>query len=342
MRAPGFYFRPPGLASFLLLPFGMAYGAVAAWRMRQPGERVGVPAICIGNPTLGGAGKTPTAIAVAQLLAAMGEKPAFVSRGYGGNDAGPVPVDAAAHDAARVGDEPLLLARHFPTVVARDRLAGARLAAASGASVLVLDDGFQNPSLAKDCSLLVIDGATGVGNGDVFPAGPLRAPLTAQLALAQGIVRVGAGEASRTVESQAGAMGLPLFGARIVPEPEAAVALKGQKVLAFAGIGRPEKFFASLRELGADVVEACGFDDHHRFSVDEARDLLTAAKARGLVLATTEKDMARIQGDPALAELAAQATTLPVRLEFEDVEGVRRLLERTLRWARTQDLTRSA
>jgi tetraacyldisaccharide 4'-kinase len=334
MRAPGFYFRPPGLASFLLLPLGTLYGAVAAWRLRQRGERVGVPVICIGNPTLGGAGKTPTAIAMAQLLAAMGERPAFVSRGYGGSDAGPVQVGANAHDAAQVGDEPLLLARYFPTFVAHDRLAGARLAAASGASVLVLDDGFQNPSLTKDCSLLVIDGAVGVGNGDVFPAGPLRAPLAAQLALAQGIVRVGVGEASRSLESRASTMGLPVFAAKLVPNTQAAAALKDKKVLAFAGIGRPEKFFESLRDLGADVAETRGFDDHHRFSAHEARELLAAAKVRGLQLFTTEKDLARMQGDPALQELAANSLALPVRLQFVDEKAVRSLLERTLKRAR--------
>lgn len=334
MRAPGFYFRPPGLTAFLLLPFGTAYGAVAAWRMRRPGERAGVPVICIGNPTLGGAGKTPTAIAVALLLAAIGEKPAFVSRGYGGRDAGPAQVDAKAHEAARVGDEPLLLAQHFPTFVARDRLAGARLAAASGASVLVLDDGFQNPSLTKDCSLLVIDGATGVGNGDVFPAGPLRAPLAAQLALAQGIVRVGVGEASRAVESHAGTIGLPVFGAQLVPDQAAAAALKDKKVLAFAGIGRPEKFFDTLKAAGAEVVEARGFDDHHRYSAADARELLTAAKARGLQLVTTEKDLARMQGDAVLTELSANSRVLPVRLQFDDEAAVRMLLERTLKRAR--------
>jgi tetraacyldisaccharide 4'-kinase len=144
------------------------------------------------------------------------------------------------------------------------------------------------------------------------------------------------------VESQAGVTGLPVFGARLVPEPAAAAALKGKKILAFAGIGRPEKFFETLKESGAEIVERRSFDDHHRFTSDEARELLVAAKTRGLLLVTTEKDFARMQGDPALAELAAQATALPVRLMFDDVEGVRRLLERTLRRARTQDLARPA
>lgn len=334
MRVPGFYNRPPGLASFLLLPFGILYSAVAAWRMRRPGERAGVPVICVGNPTLGGAGKTPTAIAVAQMLAAMGEKPGFLSRGYGGNDAGPVLVDADTHSAAQIGDEPLLLAGHFPAFVARDRLAGARLAAASGISVLVLDDGFQNPALVKDCSLLVIDGESGIGNGDVFPAGPLRAPLGAQLSFAQALVRVGSGVGSRPVEERAQMKGLPVFGAKLVPDEGSLTALKSKPLLAFAGIGRPEKFFESLKAAGAVVVESHSFDDHHRFTADEARDLIDAAKRGNLSLVTTEKDLARMRGDTALEKLAAQSSTLPVRLQFDDEAAVKALLERTLKRAR--------
>jgi tetraacyldisaccharide 4'-kinase len=334
MRAPAFYFQRPGLRSFILLPFAIVYGAVAARRMGLPGERAGVPVICIGNPTLGGAGKTPTAIAIAQMLAAMGEKPVFLSRGYGGSHAGPVTVDGGGQSATSVGDEPLLLVRHFPTVVARDRVAGARLAAAQGASVLVMDDGFQNPSLSKDCSLLVVDATVGTGNNDVFPAGPLRAPLAAQLAQAEAVVRVGAGDASRLLEDQAGAMGLPVFTASLVPDAKAAASLKGRKLLAFAGIGRPEKFFATLREIGAQVIEARSFGDHHRYTAHDAGALLGAAEAQRLTLATTEKDMVRMQGDPALAELSAAAKALPVELQFADREAVRRLLDRALKRAR--------
>jgi len=334
MRVPGFYYRPPGLASFLLLPFALAYGAVVAWRMRKTGERAGVPVICIGNPTLGGAGKTPTTIAVAQMLAAMGEKPGFLSRGYGGSDAGPVLVDADTHAASQVGDEPLLLARHFPTFVARDRVAGARLAAASGISVLVLDDGFQNPALEKDCSLLVIDGESGIGNGDVFPAGPLRAPLDVQLSLTHAVVRVSTGKGSRPVEERARMMGLPVLGAQLVPDEGALAAFKSKPLLAFAGIGRPEKFFATLKAAGAIVVESHSFDDHHRYTADEARDLIDAAKRGNLSLVTTEKDLARMRGDAALKKLAAQSSTLPVRLQFDDEAAVKALLERTLTRAR--------
>ncbi len=330
MRAPAFYYRRPGLLSFLLLPFGIAYGAAAAWRMNRPGVRAGVPVICIGNPTLGGAGKTPTAIAVAQLLAEAGERPAFLSRGYGGTDAGPVLVDPAAQTAEQVGDEPLLLARHFPAVVARDHVAGARLAVGNGATVLVLDDGFQNPALEKDCSLLVIDAEAGIGNGDVFPAGPLRAPLATQLARAQGLVRVGSGEGSRKVEDQARMMNIPVLAGRLVPDADAAEELRGQTALAFAGIGRPEKFFESLRAAGAELAGTRSFPDHHRFTAAEARALLEAARNRNAQLVTTEKDMARMLGDAALAELRAQTKTLPVRLRFDDGRAMRRLLERAL------------
>jgi tetraacyldisaccharide 4'-kinase len=334
MRAPGFYYRRPGLAAFILLPFAMIYGAVAAWLMGRPGARAAVPVICIGNPTLGGAGKTPTAIAIAKLLAAMGERPAFLSRGYRGSNAGPVLVDPAKHDARAVGDEPLLLAGAFPTVVARNRAAGAALASAQGASVIVMDDGFQNPSLSKDLSLLVIDAATGIGNGDVFPAGPLRAPLHAQLAFAHGVVRVGRGEASSFVEEQAKAEGLEVFAAELTPDPQVAAQMKGRKLLAFAGIGHPQKFFATLRSLGAVVSEARGFADHHRYGAAEARELLEIAKAGGLMLVSTEKDLARMKGDAALNELAAQSTALPVRLQFEDEESVRELLRRALKQRR--------
>ena len=333
MRAPGFHYRRPGFAAFVLLPFAMAYGAVAAWRMLRPGTRAAVPVICIGNPTLGGAGKTPAAIAVAHILAAMGERPAFLSRGYGGSERGPLLVDPARHDARQVGDEPLLLAAAFPAIVARERVAGAALAGRQGATVVVMDDGFQNPSLAKDLSLLVVDAATGIGNGDVFPAGPLRAPLHAQLALAQAIVRVGRGEASDFIEAQAKAAGLNIFAADLAPDPRTAASLKGRKLLAFAGIGHPRKFFATLRALGAVVSDARAFADHHRYSAADVRDLLETAKGRGLTLATTEKDLARMKGDATLAELAVQSIALPVRLQFEDEEGVRKLLERALKRA---------
>ena len=334
MRAPGFHFEPPGIAAKLLSPLAAIYGAAAAARMRRTGTRAAVPVICVGNLTLGGAGKTPTALALANFLAAKGERPVFLSRGYGGSNRGPVVVELERHRAVEVGDEPLLLARAFPTVIARDRVAGAALAAEHEATVLVLDDGFQNPDLQKDLSVLVVDGARGIGNGAVFPAGPLRAPLDMQVERAQLVVRVGEGSGADRVLKRATAKGVPTLMARLTPDRRVAATLAGRKLFAFAGIGHPEKFFATLRGLGATIVEARPFPDHHRYSGREAREMLASAKARGLQPVTTEKDLARMQGEPSLNELAAAAQTLPVQLEFADPDAMRTLLERALAKAR--------
>lgn len=334
MRGPGFHFEPPGIVAKLLSPLGAIYGAAAAARMRRPGTRAAVPVICVGNLTLGGAGKTPTALALANFLAAKGERPVFLSRGYGGSNRGPVVVELERHRAVEVGDEPLLLARAFPTVIARDRVAGAALATEHEATVLVLDDGFQNPDLQKDLSVLVVDGARGIGNGAVFPAGPLRAPLDMQVERAQLVVRVGEGSGADRVLKRATAKGVPTLMARLTPDRRVAATLAGRKLFAFAGIGHPEKFFATLRGLGATIVEARPFPDHHRYSGREAREMLASAKARGLQPVTTEKDLARMQGEPSLNELAAAAQTLPVQLEFADPDAMRTLLERALAKAR--------
>jgi tetraacyldisaccharide 4'-kinase len=334
MQAPGFYFEPPGIAAKLLSPLAAIYGAAAAVQMRRMGARAAVPVICVGNLTLGGAGKTPTALAVANFLAVKGERPIFLSRGYGGSNRGPVAVELERHRAAQVGDEPLLLARAFPTVVARDRVAGAVLAAEHEATVLVLDDGFQNPDLQKDLSVLVVDGARGIGNGAVFPAGPLRAPLDAQVERAQVVIRVGEGSAAEQVLKRANAKGVPTLAARLVPERRIAATFAGRKLFAFAGIGHPEKFFAMLKGLGANIVEGRPFPDHHRFSAREAREILASAKTRGLQPVTTEKDLARMQGEPSLNELAAAVQTLPVQLEFADPDAMPALLERALAKAR--------
>ncbi len=191
MREPAFWWREAGLSAALLAPAAAVYGAVAAHRMGKPGRRPGAPVICIGNPTVGGAGKTPLAMAVAGMLRAAGEQPVLLSRGYGGQSAGPLRVDPTVHDAAVVGDEPLLLARVAPAIVARDRVQGAQAAKAAGASLIVMDDGFQNPSLHKDFSVLAVDGRRGLGNGRVLPAGPMRAPLEPQLRLAHALVIIG-------------------------------------------------------------------------------------------------------------------------------------------------------
>ncbi len=325
MREPPFWWRVAGLEARLLAPAAAVYGAVAASRLKREGYRAGMPVICIGNPTLGGAGKTPTALAVARLLKAAGERPVFLSRGYGGSQRGPLLVAPERDRAADVGDEPLLLARVAPTVVAHDRVEGAK--AAHAASVIVMDDGFQNPSLAKDFSVLVIDGRRGLGNGKVFPAGPLRAPLGAQLARADAVVLVGAmGEAASIAGAAAEARKLPLFQARLEPDRETIATLAGRRVLAFAGIGDPEKVFATLREAGVTVAATRSFADHHRYTLADARDLCRQADAEGLTLVTTEKDRARLQGEAAMAELAARVCVLPVGLVFAQEAALGKLL----------------
>jgi tetraacyldisaccharide 4'-kinase len=317
MKAPGFWWREPGIAAALLAPFATIYGAVAARRLTQAGARAEIPVICVGNPTVGGAGKTPTAIAIARLLIAAGERPMFLTRGYGGRLAGPVMVEPT-HSAAQVGDEPLLLARVAPAVVAEERVSGARFAKAHGASVIVMDDGFQNPALTKDLAILVVD-ARGIGNGRVVPAGPLRAPLEPQLARAAALLVVGAG--APAVEKAARERGVAVFHGALEPDAGAVAALRGRKILAFAGIGDPEKFFATLAQAGIDAPVRRGFADHHRYSAAEARALIRAAEQDKLDLLTTEKDLARLQDDATVATLAERARALPVTMKIDETDA---------------------
>lgn len=329
MREPGFWWRQPGLTSALLAPFGKAYGAIAEKRMDRAGTRAGVPVLCVGNFTLGGAGKTPTAMMLVEMLRAAGETPFCLTRGYGGSNTRPRLVDTDSDAASVVGDEALLLARVAPTVVARNRVLGAGLAKAKGAKIIVMDDGLQNASLAKDLSIAVIDGRRGIGNGFVFPAGPLRAPLAAQFKRCDALLMIGDDVRARDVIAQAGA--LPVFHGRLVPQPIAVTALRGRKVLAFAGIGDTDKFFATIEEAGIAVGARRTFADHHRYSAEEAAELVMAAEHDGLTLLTTEKDHARMAGDPALAALAAQAQVLPVKLDVDEMEALRALVLGRLR-----------
>jgi tetraacyldisaccharide 4'-kinase len=340
MREPAFWSREGGVVARmlapLLAPLSAVYGAIAGRRLERVGSRVGVPVICIGNLTVGGAGKTPTALALARMLAAAGERPAFLSRGYGGALAGPLQVDPARQRAADVGDEPLLLARAAPTIVARDRVQGARMAAGAGADVIVMDDGFQNPSLAKDFAVLVVDARRGIGNGRVIPAGPLRAPLAAQLARADALVVVGTSSRVAHLVADARERGIPVFSARLQPDASAIAAIGGGPVLAFAGIGDPEKFFLTLADAGVALAATRGFPDHHRLTRSQGQALCDEAVRDGLMLVTTEKDLARLSGDEEVAQLAAQARVLPVTLVFEDENGFRSLLLERLVRARTQ------
>ena len=317
MRAPEWWARDGGLAR-LLAPFGWAYGLGARLRhgLGRPWQAP-LKVICVGNLVAGGAGKTPVTMAVAERLIAKRRVVHVLGRGYGGRLVGPVRVDPARHDASEVGDEALLLAAVAPTWIGRDRRAGAKAAADVGAQVLILDDGYQDPSLAKDLSLVVVDGGFGFGNGRLIPAGPLREPVATGLARASAIVLIGPD--SSGVGSTLSASGKPVLRARVAAD---GTAWRGRPVVAFAGIGRPEKFFTTLAETGARIVRTQAFADHHPYSPAEIDALKRSAATAGATLVTTAKDRVRI---PEAARSGVEVLT--VHLEWEDQGALDRLLE---------------
>lgn len=334
MREPAFWWEPPSALSRLLAPVGAAYGAVAAKRMAQDGQSCGIPVICAGNYHLGGAGKTPFVMVLVELLKELGEKPFVLSRGYGGKLRGPVLVKAP-HDADDVGDEPLLLSRVAPVVVAADRLAGALRARELGASVIVMDDGFQNPSLRKDLAIVVIDSGRGAGNASVFPAGPLRAPLDAQIARTDTLLVIGLAHGADEVAARVAARGAPVLHARFRPSETSIGALQGRRVLAFAGIGDPERFFKTLRNNGIEVARTRTFDDHHLYSIEEIEQLTAEAAAERLLLVSTEKDMVRLGSEGGvLASLRRNIHTFEVTLDLAERDTLRALVVETLARAR--------
>ncbi len=326
LRAPRFWWRErPTLLARLLQPLGFIYGQITLRRMRQPGADAGLPVICVGNFIAGGAGKTPTAIAIARLLEERGEKPFVLMRGYGGRLTGPVEVDPDRHRAADVGDEPLLMACHARTVIARDRVAGARLARGLGASIVVMDDGLQNPSLVKQLKLAVVDGSSGAGNGLCFPAGPLRAPLAEQIGEADAVIVIGAGDAGGRVAAVARAAKKPVLTATLKPADTAVARLRGQKVVALSGIGRPEKFAATLREAGATVAAEQAHGDHHAYTGSDVAAALAAAREHSALVATTEKDWTKLA--PLWPEDALNSlVVVPVSLVFAEPAEISGLL----------------
>lgn len=318
-----------GVAPVLLSPLGAVYGAITARRMAQaPGHRSSLPVICLGNFTSGGGGKTPATIAIARMLVGIGETPAILSRGYGGKEKGPIGVKADDR-AEDVGDEPLLLAGAARTIVAADRAAGAKLAEGTGANVILMDDGFQSPALAKDLSLICVDAGAGVGNGRIIPAGPLRAPLDGQMEHASGIVLIGDGDRASTVLRAAASRKLPVLKARLetVNDPRWLSVLPA---IGFAGIARPEKFFRTLKKL-ARVVETVPFADHHVYTPTDAETLLKRAAEKKAMLVTTEKDWVRLpQDDGPLGELRHKSRPLAMKLVFEEPDRLQAIVAATL------------
>ncbi len=318
MRAPEFWHNKGGILSFVLSPFGWIYGAITSMRATaKPTWAAPIPVICIGNVVMGGAGKTLVSIDLAERLKAKGQNPHIIMRGYGGSMNAPTKVDLNLHNANDVGDEALLLARTASTWVGAWRADVAKHATEDGASVLIMDDGFQNPSLAKDLSLLVVDAEYGFGNGRVCPAGPLREPIKNAASRAHAVISLG-GSLSENV------MNLPAFVGYTEPTSNA-TDIHGERVVAFGGIGRPEKFFNSLKAAGAELTETISFPDHHLFSDAEIKNVLAKAKTQNSIAITTEKDFVRIP-----AALRTDIMYFPVRLRWEQADAFEGfILERT-------------
>ena len=337
MHEPAFWYRPPSLISLMLSPLAAVYGAIAGSRLQRKGFGAGIPVICVGNYHLGGAGKTPTVRALVKVLRDLGETPVVLSRGYGGRLRGPVQVDPDRHLASDVGDEPLMLAQSVPVVVSRERIDGLALAKSQGATVIVMDDGFQNPAIAKDLSLVVIDAHRGLGNAKVFPAGPLRAPLPPQIDRTDALIVIGEGGAADAVAARVTAQDKPVWMAQLKAETAVVASLRGRRALAFAGIGDPDRFFRTLRDCGVEVVRRHAFEDHHPFTQGEIESLVAEARREGLAVVTTEKDLARLGLGAKLPPWAQGIVPFPVTLEFESLPVLRKLVSDRLFQARATE-----
>ncbi|MEC7489489.1 MAG: tetraacyldisaccharide 4'-kinase [Pseudomonadota bacterium] len=321
MRAPDFWQHGNPFAG-LLTPLSWIWRvSMAARTSRVTPVKLDVPVICIGNAVVGGAGKTPVAISVACLARQLGLNPHFLSRGYGGANQGPLCVDPSQHLYSDVGDEPLLLARHAPTWVARKRVSGGKHAISNGADVIVMDDGFQNPEIHKDFSILVVDGGYGFGNGRVIPAGPLRESMQSALERSDAVAIIGA---DTEKVQEAVSIGKPVLKARFVPKSDHKD-ISGKRVIAFAGIGRPAKFFETLTKMGCDVIETRSFPDHCVFAKHQVLELLELAETTDAILVTTEKDEARLP-----PEMKSEIHILRVKLEWNDREAFDKVTTRAI------------
>lgn len=319
MKAPGFW-RHGGLLPAVMTPASWIYRAGASLKSTfTTPYQAPIPVLCVGNLVAGGAGKTPVALALGRALVRRGLKVAFLSRGYGGSETGPLQVLPDRHNSGHVGDEPLLLAEAAPTWIARDRPAGARMAAEAGADIILLDDGFQNPALAKTMSVLVVDGGYGFGNGQIIPAGPLREPVSQGLARADAVMLLG-NDPGGLEDALSGT--LPVFRGHLTPT-RASAGLRGERAIAFAGIGRPEKFFDTLRTLGVELITTRSFGDHEAYRGEDLIDLIARAEQEDALLLTTSKDHVRLP-----EELRLLIRRVDVELVWEDPDGIETLLDR--------------
>ena len=341
-EAPPFWWSKSDWRAWSLMPVSWIYGAVARSRMEKaPRVTVDVPVICVGNLTVGGAGKTPTALALAAVAKKAGFVPGFLSRGYQGSLRTTTVVETDRHNARDVGDEPLLLAARAITVVSPDRHKGALRLIEEGVDMIIMDDGFQSAAIHFDFALLVIDAIRGIGNGHVIPGGPMRAPLLDQMRRASALLVIGEGSAADRVIRMAGRAAKPVYTARLkVQKPRS---FKSCRVLAYAAIGNPDKFFDSLRSVGAEIVVSRGFGDHHAFTEEEAADLLDIAAKQDLELITTSKDMARLKGASGLAaELAAKTRVLEVTLDIDPADQATEMIEKSVQAFKKRRLVASS
>ncbi len=323
-NAPKFWYQHPGLTAQSLSPLSSLYSLGSSLRgALASSQKVTVPVLCIGNLVVGGAGKTPTALSIATIIKSQGKNVHFLTRGYGGRVTSPTLVDFSKHTAVEVGDEALLLANVAPTWVARNRVAGAKAAVQDGAEVIIMDDGLQNPYLEKDLALLVIDGQQGLGNGKVLPAGPLREPIVWGLQRVQAVVLIG--EDQRQVTELVKRANKPLLTATVIPENESVKLIKGQSVIAFAGIGFPEKFFAMLEKYGARVLEHHSFQDHYAYRENDLSELVHRANKRGALVITTAKDKVRVPKG-----LHSSIQVFNIQVKFDDQDVLEKIIQQAI------------
>jgi tetraacyldisaccharide 4'-kinase len=340
-EAPPFWWKKGDPRAWLLSPASLIYGYFASRRLRKAKRlEIEVPVICVGNFTVGGAGKTPTVITLAKAAKARGMKPGVLSRGYGGSMDRTTVVDPDHHRARDVGDEPLLIAREALTVISRKRVDGARTLIKEGADIIIMDDGFQSAVLHFDYALMVVDTIRGIGNGFLVPAGPVRAPTTLQLKYATALLALGRGDAADPFIRVAARSGKPVFEGRVDPVGDRDI-IAGKNVLAFAGIADPNKFFATVEDLGANIVVRRPFGDHQHLLDDEVADLLATAEKQDLAIVTTAKDAVRLRGHHGRAEeLLGKLTVIDVEMAFDSPNTPRLIIDQAIAGFRKRRLLR--